>query len=100
MRNIKFNAFQSYLPSIQQVICRLNYNWLYFELISSAGVHNTDLDTVMKPWENDLSKREQVLEAASQNLSYDARFPLQVLNKRKEDSVVHHGDNGDVTFLQ
>ena len=54
----------------------------------------------MKPWAREPFPSKDVVEAASKNLSYDSRFPLQVLDKTKEDAVVHLGDNGDITFLQ
>ena len=57
------------------------------------------MNAVMKPWEREQFPRKDVVEAGSKNLSYDSRFPLQVIDKTKED-VVHHGDNGDITFLQ
>ena len=75
-------------------------HWFCFELLCSYGIHNTDLNDVMRPWEREQFPTKDVLEEAGKNLSYDSRFPLQVLNKEKEDSIVHHGDNGDITFLQ
>ena len=54
----------------------------------------------MRPWEREQFPRKDTLEVASKNISYDSRFPLQVLNKGKEDSIVHHGDDGDITFLK
>ena len=52
----------------------------------------------MRPWEREQFPRKETLEIASKNISYDSRFPLQV--KGKEDSIVHHGDDGDITFLK
>ena len=75
-------------------------HWFCFELLCSYGIHNTDLNDVMRPWEREQFPTKDISEEAGKNLSYDSRFPLQVLNKEKEDSIVHHGDNGDITFLQ
>ena len=73
---------------------------LCFELSSSFGIHNTDLGDVMRPWEREQFPEKVHLEMASKNMSYDSRFPLQIIDKRKEDSVVHHGEGGSIGFIQ
>ena len=75
-------------------------NLLCFEPLFSCGIHNTDLDDVMRPWEREQFPEKVHLEMASKNMSYDSRFPLQIINKRKEDSAVHHGEGGSIDFIQ
>ena len=83
---------------IKQVLQLTNFKC--FGLSSSFGIHYTDLGDVMRPWEREQFPEKVQLEMASKNLSYDSRFPLQIINKRKEDSAVHHGEGGSIDFIQ